>query len=340
MALVLGRALPLTAAAVGGLGLAVFLADGSRVLNVNVHDLASLGLDLPECLAQDTFKFAYTDEATGEHRIRGQCNPAVSPGAFYTSDAAQEWQCWSPDFGESLRTDAEAKTQNFAGACLFAEFSAQHVDVESCRSFLAKNPVDCGPGPSVYWGACVPSDPTTQKWQCIGKDDPEIPNFVKGSCKAMQVREDAKGELYEDVCRFESRKQKTYKCDTLPSYSAADGATCGAAVSPVNFGGACFDVKAGEPWQCFEPKDLATHTPCDWTVNSAGQFYSGECVFPGSPGYEAAEAHPLARPTTPTKPKPTDDTTKTDAQSGAAPRAAGAAAAAVAGVVALVVAAP
>lgn len=236
-----------------------------------------------------------------------QCQPSKHPGAFYTDelndDDDKEWECWDPDEPVTKGTDAEAeamaKEKGFAGACIFADYKSTTTpeEVPFCSEFLDHNPGECHPGPETYWGACVTN--TSEKWKCLAKDDTElIAGVAKGDCKFFHENK------YKDVCRFEI-DDKPFKCPTVPTYLAEDSSTCsslpkegeeGEEVAPVR--SACFSLAERIPWSC-QADSAQESRSCSWThlkgkkafmkrLISAGIYYDGLCLLPGSPGYDQA----------------------------------------------------
>jgi len=174
----------------------------STQMKVGVSLLASLGIlasGLPECVDEPTFAKNYIDESSGAHMVTGQCVPSTTQGAYYTeyididpdrSDTSdKEWMCITKEASQPL-TDAAAIANGFKGACIFgASTSTMTPDkVPLCSEFLNHNPLDCGPGPKQYWGACVTE--ISERWLCIDRISPEVQGFAKGDCVGRQVRDD------------------------------------------------------------------------------------------------------------------------------------------------------
>lgn len=240
-----------------------------------------------------------TSYFNGTTSAAGQCLPSASPGAYYTKAGQKEgkddrsWECFSPDFDKSLWTNAQAKAQNYEGACLFKDFSSKVTpgDVDLCSAHLPYHPSVCAPGPSTYWGACWSS--RSENWKCIPVGDATIPGLAKGDCKANVLLKPSPSLVptkyfYDGACRFEKETPKIYKCDTVPDYSAASGSTCGQKVDTTS-DKACFSLKSGVQWQCVA-KGTAFTTPCDWTLQPdlSKEFYKASCVFPQNDQYKTA----------------------------------------------------
>lgn len=254
---------------------------------------------------EDIGTFYKVNVDNGTHAV-GQCLPSKSPGAYYTKSGEKDpndpnsdrpWMCFGPDFEKKLWTNEEARKQDppFEGACLFKDFDStvQPGDVEDCSKHLPHHPAVCAPGPSQFWGACWSS--ASEQWKCVPKGDATIPGLAKGDCKAGVVLEEdgtPTKSFYDGACRFKKEKVVTYKCDTVPGYDAGDATTCGGGGPAPD--SACFTLKSGANWQCFQ-KDQNSTTPCDWTLLDGNkEFYSGACVFKGNKDYQnATNAHNL-----------------------------------------------
>jgi len=253
--------------------------------------LFTIANGLKDCLKIPSFVHHYVDNSTKQKLIHGACNPSQCPGAFYTDDNTDVWSCWGPDFLPSWRTDEKAKEEGKAGACEFKDFTIQRkpADVKPCSDYLNYHPSSCAPGPSVYWGACWSS--YNDNWMPIPKDNK---NFTEqtaaGDCKAFMIMDTAaeEGQLYTDACRFTKEKPHPWKCDTVSTYSKSDGGKCGEDVN--QYDSACWTLTKGVTWQCFS-KD-SNISVCDWTPNSAGQFYDGYCLFKTNKGYKHADEDP------------------------------------------------
>jgi hypothetical protein len=242
-----------------------------------------------------TFYKVHYDADTGTKSASGQCKPSQTPGAYYTLKGEKDddgksdrsWSCWNTNMDKSLWTNEEARKQNFAGACMFKDFSSttQPQDVEDCSEHLSHHPAICQPGPSVYWGACWSS--RSENWHCIPQGDQAIQGLAKGDCSADVLLQDKSSDptdfFFDGVCRFPEEHPTMYKCESVTSYSKGDAGTCGQKVDQQGTDKACFSLTHGMQWTCFDKK-TDFPTPCDWTLQPSGPqaFYRGSCVFEGN----------------------------------------------------------
>jgi hypothetical protein len=232
------------------------------------------------------------EDCMGLPNFPGKCLVSKSPGACYSAedDSEQTWQCWTNEQApETMNNDTCKNAVKKAGACRFYKHDVvvQDADIMKCSNvegFVSQCSQVVG-----VWGACYQKD--SDQWQCIEKTNTMLDGFKQGDCEVLPVDVNS-SVVYDGVCSFEQAEQTLYKCSTVPSYNKDEpAASC--SYSEVPF--ACFSLRSGVTWQCFEslangtnPKCASTQVPVDEQL-AKGDRYDGACVLPGHPAFDGAK---------------------------------------------------
>lgn len=233
-----------------------------------------------------------------------KCPMEASPGGCFMKSGV--WGCWTTwerhDNNYCLGLTLDGENVGYEGACEFKKtwkwegFKWKKVpieldDVADCFE-IGECLAECHPATN-KWGACYVEDKTgidrAQRCMCAMKGWPQnMKNMLlHGQCYTMQIG--TTGKAFSDLCKFpDDGPQTVYKCETVPTFNAADAATtCNPALG-TNF--ACFHTITDRhlPWQC---ASLKAHNPSCRTTLIVGltpPFYDGACIYKGTPGYADA----------------------------------------------------